>query len=334
MRAATAIILACALTAPAEARTFSPKTDNRVVALDLATGALRWRFDPPGLSDAHFEVHAGGLVVFPQYAQSDRRKPAFLDPATGKRIKPFSAPAGKAVVRSNTFWPPPPVTLARGWRLLGFSPGNSTSLDFAQAGRTTTTVWSIPAPGYPDTVVAWGDLVIWALGFYDEEAVIYAHAAGQTRPTWTLDLNLALGTSPARPLNRVRLALAGDVLYAQSRAHLFAIDPARGQMLWRVDLERVLGVPFEPDIYGGALDLASFAQEGTTLVVAFERRVLAIDVTTHKVLWQVIPDTFPHTPYPVIHKGVVYMTAGKQLELVPVPATLAPPRPPTPPRKP
>lgn len=51
---------------------FLPKTDNEVVCLDLAIGKEIWSYRPPTLSDAHFELYASHLAVYPHYEATDR----------------------------------------------------------------------------------------------------------------------------------------------------------------------------------------------------------------------------------------------------------------------
>lgn len=296
------------------ARSFSPKTDNEIVALDLRTGKLLWAHVPATLSDAHFEVHAGALVAFPHYSQAERSSPIVLDRRTGRTLT--KAPSGPVLARSATFWPPPEVKLANGWVLHGFSQGNSKTLEF-QDPATKKIVWTIAASDYPEYVRAWDDVVFYAHGYLGNEAVIYACPAGATQPRWTVDVNAVLGLQGRDRLTRVALQVIGGTLYAEANEHVFAIDPATGKLRWRMDLARALGVKFEPDIYGGALNLAVFAEEQGVLVVAFEKRVVAIDTAKRKVLWHLEPDTFPHCPYPAVEGGVVYLTSGARRQLHP-----------------
>jgi outer membrane protein assembly factor BamB len=91
---------------------------------------------------------------------------------------------------------------------------------------------------------------------------------------------------------------------------VFAIAPATGTILWRLDAANAIGVPYEPGLYGGALDVSVFSRDKDTLVVMFEKRVFALDAQTGRVRWHVDPDTFPHSAFPLAHGGVVYLSSG------------------------
>jgi outer membrane protein assembly factor BamB len=99
-------------------------------------------------------------------------------------------------------------------------------------------------------------------------------------------------------------------LYAQVGAHVFAIDPATGKIAWHSDVAAATGLRYEPDLYGGELDLAVFAKDKDTVVVAYENRVIALAAASGKLRWHLAPDTFPHTAFPLARDGTVYLIAG------------------------
>src|SRR5262245_58724222 len=78
-----ALVAAFALSSPASARDFAPRDDLEIVALDLATGAVKWVHKGVRLGHAHFELYPKLLAVYPHYDLQDRSKPVLLDPATG-----------------------------------------------------------------------------------------------------------------------------------------------------------------------------------------------------------------------------------------------------------
>lgn len=305
--------------------TFKRKTDNEIVALDLRTGKLLWSYRPAHLSDAHFEAHRGGIVAFPHYDRAKRSGAIYLDPRTGRRRRAFSV-RGTPRARSATFHPLPPVALVNGWTLSGFRPGYSKQLRFVdRRGKTT---WTLRTPGYPHRVASWGNLVFWAYSYLSKDGVLHAYRAGKAKPAWTVDLNSLLPAGPrprfhgrirAYPLRRMIFQVIGNTLYVNANEHVFALEPSTGKLMWHRNVARDLGLRYWPDMFGGALNLAVFAESAGVLVVAFEKRVVAIDLARNKYLWHLDPDTFPHCPFPIIADNRVILTAGKKRALTRLP---------------
>ena len=271
---------------------FDPRTDNRVAALDLATGALLWKRPLGELSDAHFEVTPEGSVVYPHYCGDDHSGAVAFDPA-GKALAMPKEPR-KVLAKSSVFWPLPKVRLSRGWELDGFSPGNSKAFRFLDP-ESGMLEWDLLTEGYPGHVRAWKDLLLYAFGSHSEECVLYAYPAGEQESAWKCDINEV--ARPKKPLRRVTFEVIGDTIYVEANEHVLAIDPRQGKLLWHLNLAEELDLPFRPGFFGGALNLAVFTQAGDILVVSFEKRVVALNVNTQKVLWHLQPDTFPHTPF-------------------------------------
>ncbi len=192
--AVSAALLTMAMSLHVAAMSFSPKTNNEIVALDLKSGKLLWTHKPDKLSDAHFEVHEQGLVVYPHYGGNTKTNAVFLDPEKGTPVTPFkteSAPLAK----SATFWPGPDIRLSNGWVLQGFSAGHTKTLTFVDKNRKK--VWSIKTGGYPHQVRCWKDYVLYAFSYLSAEGVLYAYRAGQDKPSWTVDLNQIAGRDPS-----------------------------------------------------------------------------------------------------------------------------------------
>jgi outer membrane protein assembly factor BamB len=312
MKRASCILLAILVSTFAQATDWEPKTDNEIAALDLKTGMLLWAYKPDKLGNAHFEVHQQGLVVYPHYAGNKKTDPLFLDLNKGTPITPFRTDL-TPLAKSATFWPGLEIKLTNGWVLQGFSAGNTMSLTFVDP-QTKTTVWSIETGGYPHQVACWNDYVFYSFSYLSDEGVLYAYRAGRETPSWTLDLNQIV-TDREVPLTRMIFQIMGDVLYLEANEHIFGIDPETGKLRWHRDLAKDLNVPFERGFYGGGLNLAVFAKSGNTLVVSFEKRVVALDLTSMRCLWHLEPDTFPGCPFPAVHDGMVFLSSGKNRQL-------------------
>jgi outer membrane protein assembly factor BamB len=290
------------------------KTDNEILCLDLRTGRSLWEYKPEKLGDAHFELYTDGLIAYPHYDGLDRSKPIFLDIKTGHPIRPFDQNSKHLQAKSAVFWPGPEVVLENGWRLSGFKPGNSQALTFRDAVGAAD-VWTIETRGYPHEVRSWKDFILFAFSSYsDKEGILYAYHTGAKKPTWTVDLNrIVKGRKP--PLTRMIFQIIDDTIYLEADEHIFALVPASGKLLWHRDLASDLGLQFAPDFYGGALNLAVFAKDGSVLVVSFERRVVAIDLSEGKYLWHFEPDTFPECPFPIAYGDKVVLTSGAKRRL-------------------
>ena len=311
MRLAVAA-LSIALVIPAAAKSWSPRTDLEIVALDAKTGDVKWTHKGAPLGNAHFELYANLLAVYPHYDLEKKSSAMFLDPATGAVIKD-TRDAKKLRAVSSGQWVKGSIVLANGWRLDNFRQGHTKKLDFTDP-KSRRIAWSIEPAHYPEYVRAYKDILFVGYGYLTDESIVFAYKTGADKPAWTIDFNTLLGKpakkkSPQR-LTRVVLAVIGDVLYAQTGEHVFAIEPTSGKMLWRLDAAAALGISYEPDLYGGALDVAVFSREGDVLVVAFEKRVLALRAASGTIVWSIEPDTFPHSAFPLVANGVVYITSG------------------------
>lgn len=305
---ATAVVFAV----PAGAKSWAPRTDVEIVALDAKTGAVKWTHRGDPLGNAHFELYPDVLAVYPHYDLADKSSPMFLDPKTGVVVKDTRDPA-QLRGRSSGQWIKGPIVLANGWRADGFKPGYTKEVEFVDP-KTGKSAWTIRSAHYPEFVRTYKNLTFVAYGYLTDEAMLFAYAAGADKPAWSIDFNKLL-KKPAKKkalqrLGRVTIQIIGDVLYAQTGEHVFAISPATGKLLWRCDAAASLGVKYEPDVYGGALDVAVFARDGDVLVVVFEKRVLALHPDTGRVLWSLEPDTFPHAAFPLAANGLVYITSG------------------------
>ena len=58
-----ALLTAFALSNPASAKDFAPRDDLEIVALDLATGAVKWVHKGAPLGNAHFELYPKLLLA-------------------------------------------------------------------------------------------------------------------------------------------------------------------------------------------------------------------------------------------------------------------------------
>lgn len=304
---------------------FEPKTDNRIVALDARTGELIWEHVPDTLSDAHFEMHAGGLVAFPHYDGTDRTTPLYFDPATGAALEPFAIEEGAHLDRSMVFWPLPPVKFDNGWSLEGFDPGNTKDMNFyAEVDGERRLRWSLRHRDWQHWVASSGNMLFYSKSYLSDNGRICAHRVGEDLPSWVVDLDKIVPGQKTKLHRPIYDVIDGELIVV-AQHHVFAFEPESGRLLWRFDLAEELGVEgktsdwdtgVNPEFFGGALSLGVVAREGDLLVVSYELKTLVLDLEEQEVLWHMTPATFPHCPFPLIHGGRVFTTAGSARELV------------------
>ena len=315
---------------------YSRRTDQEIVALDARSGTLLWKHQEAKLSSAYFEVCNGGLIVHPVGNSSDKSNPVFLDLQTGKSIRPFRIETKSVLAKSFAKWPPPPVRLQNGWTLHNFRPGYSMNLEFADPGADRV-MWTVKTHGYPQCVRAWQNLVIWSFSSQsDAEAVLYAYRAGDRLPLWTADLNRIIPPAsdiplpsfghdnpevPSRlygPLKQMTCEVIDNRVYVQARQHIFAFDSLTGKLFWHRDLAHDLHVNYYPEIEGDRWmqdNYAAFTKDGNIIIIAFDKRVVALDLSSMKYLWTLEPDTFIHLSFPVICNGRVFLVCGPRMHL-------------------
>jgi len=311
--AVVAVAVVAVVAAPALARDFVPRDDLEIIALDIKTGALKWTHKGTPLGNAHFELYPGLLAVYPHYDTDDTSNPMLLDPKAGVVLKTDTRDPKQRVKASAAQWVKGPIVLANGWRLENFDAGNMKDLEFVDP-KTAKVVWTVKPAEYPEYVLAHKDTLYVAYGYLTDQAIVFAYRAGSEKPAWSIDFNKLLGKPTAKKaltrLGRVAVQIIGDTLYAQSGEHVFAIAPTSGKVAWRLDAAKTLGIKYEPDLYGGALDIAVFARDGDMLVVGFEKRVLGVKAASGKLVWNMQPDTFPHSAFPLAHDGLVFLSSG------------------------
>ena len=273
-----AIALSIALVVPAAAKSFAPRTDLEIVALDAKTGDVKWTHKGAPLGNAHYELYPNVLAVYPHYDLTKKSSPMFLDPMTGAAVKD-TRDVKKLRAASSGQWVKGSIVLANDWRLDNFEQGNTKTLDFTDP-KTGRVAWSVVPAHYPEYVRAYKDILFVGYGYLTDESIVFAYKTGAAKPAWTIDFNKLLNKpakkKPPQRLGRVVLQIIGDVLFAQTGEHVFALEPATGKIIWRLDADAALGIRYEPDLYGGALDVAVFSRDADVLVVAFEKRVLAL----------------------------------------------------------
>jgi outer membrane protein assembly factor BamB len=292
---------------------YAPKTDNRVICLDLRTGKLLWECDTKEFRNAHFELYENGLAVYPNLFPDDKKNRIFMDPKTGKLVKGKESELGKLRAKSPSSYPVVPLILSNGWELTDFKQGYSKSLTFTDP-KTKKTTWIVETDIYPHVLAAWEDCVYYSKSYLSDEGLIHAFKAGEKKEAWSVDLNKIVKDSK-RPLRTISFAVLDDVMYAQCEGHLFALNPKDGKLLWHRDVAADLKLSYQPDLEHGGNWWCRFIKSEDILVVTFAIRILAYDLKNKKYLWHLDHDSFPQSQNPVVYDGRLFLISGKDRKL-------------------
>jgi outer membrane protein assembly factor BamB len=160
-------------------------------------------------------------------------------------------------------------------------------------------------------VDSWRNTILWATSYLADDGVVHAHSAGAAAEAWTFDVNTRLSWL-SEPLTRPYFRVIDDDLYVGAEQHVFRLDPADGSVLAQWDLAALAGLPWEagsdsPCFFSGGLNLGTFSRDESTLVVGFERRIIAMDRASGALLWHSDPGSYPHPQHPVVASGTVYL---------------------------
>ena len=140
------------------------------------------------------------------------------------------------------------------------------------------------------------------------------YRAGESSPVWSLNFE-GLGDASDIRNPGINMKVVGETLFLRRHATLYALDPQTGKALWHVDMAKELNLKrsdFSPEMVFSN----QFAHVGNTLLLIFDSRIVAFDLTTRKVSWQMETDSFPSIPTFLVNKGMLYLLVGCQRKLV------------------
>ncbi|MBT2231159.1 PQQ-binding-like beta-propeller repeat protein [Nonomuraea sp. NEAU-A123] len=285
-------------------------SDDKVHALDAATGRVSWTYTTGGHVYSSPAV-ADGMV----YVGSRDKKVHALDAATG-RVRWTHATRGE--VNSN-------LAVAGGMVYVGSRDGKVYALD----GATGRVRWTRPTGGAVDSGPAVADGIVY-IGSNDDK--VYALDAATGRVRWTRPTGGAVNSSPT---------VAKGVVYVGSGdGKVYALNAATGQVYWtRPTGGAVLSSPAvtEGVVYVGGGDGKVYALDAATARVRWtyatgdkidsrpavangmvyigghDDKLHALDATTGKVRWSRTTLGDISWSSPVVVDGLVYFgsTDGK-----------------------
>ncbi|MBN1459435.1 MAG: PQQ-like beta-propeller repeat protein [Armatimonadetes bacterium] len=208
------------------------------------------------------------------------------------------------------------VVLLNGWRLGGFSPGDSRKIEFFDACSCETR-WSIWLRDWPHNVWSWKNTAI-----FDIDGILFAYEADSSEPAWVLNLSDVVydvydpaKLNQSQLLLRLELLISRDMIYIESQGFLFAVNPLDGHVQWYIgygdDLALLSQTALSKYCYYGT----SVMKHDARLVVSSAMHVIAMDLESSEYLWHIESDSFPHTPLPVICDGSIVLSCGPDMRL-------------------
>ncbi|MFI1586265.1 PQQ-binding-like beta-propeller repeat protein [Embleya sp. NPDC020630] len=240
-------------------------SDDSVYAVDAATGLKKWRF-PTGGKVASSPVVADGFV----YVGSEDQHVYALDAVTGKMK--WSYPMGHVYT-----WP----AVADGVVYVGSNDQNLYAIDAATGAKK----WAFPAAGgvnAPPTV-AGGVVYVGS-----EDANVYAIDAATGAKKWSYLTGGKVDSSPA---------VAGGVVYVGSDdKNVHAIDAATGTKKWSYATDDK--IDSSPEVVGGVVYVGSR-----------DKKVYALDAATASRKWAYSTGGEVRSS-PAVVGGVVYIGSG------------------------
>lgn len=163
-------------------------------------------------------------------------------------------------------------------------------------------------------ITSWKNFIFFRFEYSDGE-LLYAYEAGKQEPCWIFNPNKIVEEYNIG-FGRITFQVIEDVIYSNVKEHIFGLNPKDGKLLWYRNLAKDLGLKFSPDFFGGGLELATFTKSKNILIISFERRIVAIDISNSQYLWHLEPDTFPHQSFPAIYNEKLFITSGDKRKLI------------------
>jgi hypothetical protein len=198
-----------------------------VKALDVASGRARWTIETTERESPTFVVSAGNDGARPALYRCDRRIERIdAGDGSGKVLSPAASPSGLFDATADGA-----VAVVEG-----------SSLAFYQGGEDP--VWTVPDGVLEVRPVAGRDTVT----FGSRPAVVRSVSRADGSVRWTVPVQPALKG----------LYQAGELLLVDTGAGLTALDPAGGQVRWRVPADDIVVSP--PAMLNGRILLATKAR--------------------------------------------------------------------------
>jgi hypothetical protein len=283
-----------------------------IVALDLRTGRTLWKHKPKQLGTASFAVFPEGLAVYGlKHEKHNRHEPLFFSPTTGKRIGPFDYRGFRRLARSASFAQQETLRLSNGWELVRYFRSRR-ALVFAPPGailerRTRLPkeiAWEIPTHGRPAWIQEINETLLLSQG-----PVMVAYRIGAKKPLWSRGFQETVG----QWLETLRFRVLEGRLFVQAHRYLMELDLGTGKILSKRDLAADLELQWSPGLVSGMSPTdALLTMSDGILVVAFNRRVIALDLKAGRYLWHLDPGDIGAIPRPLAHKGILYLTVDSE----------------------
>ncbi|MBI4664679.1 MAG: PQQ-binding-like beta-propeller repeat protein [Verrucomicrobia bacterium] len=260
---------------------FGGDVDNKVHALDIATGRKEWEFTTGGNVMSAPVIGTDGTV----YIGSVDKKIYALDGATGKRKWEFV---------TDGFVRTPAALSARNVVYINSADGKLYALD----GATGLRLWTFPTGWESSGPVVGTDGTVYVASYDSGAGKVLALDGCTGTKKWVFD-------SPG-PFNSVLALGAGDMVFVESGAAFYALDGATGGKKWElahnntVTYSAIVGI--DRTVYFGAPRSLS----------STESRLYALDGATGSKRWEMTFSS-PFYPAAVAEDGTIYVAGRRSI---------------------
>ncbi len=257
-------------------------TGGNVLALDAATGAIRWKHAIGQFFNDSTPVVVGRVV----FVAAESTWILALDAISGKQL--WATDTHEVIKAAPTY---------AGDMLLV----NASTTAFALDARTGVVRWRFheSGAGWPTTAApaVQGNLVYIVQG---TNPVIYALNLSNGHKVWSYTVGERLISTP--------LVTGQDVIAGTYDGHVIALDETTGLLQWSYDVNSALPRDMSKDGIAGSPAAAG----GIIFIGTFDGDILAIDGRNGRLLWSRIIAA-PVLDVPVVAGGTLFVSGGQVL---------------------
>jgi len=257
-------------------------TGGNLLALDAATGTVRWKHSIGQFLNDTTPVVVGRVV----FVAANRTQVYALDTTNGKLL--WSMDAHDIIKAAPTY--------ASGLLLL-----NAGATTFALDARTGNVRWRFheAGSGWPTQAAptVLGDTVYVAQG---TKPILYALALANGRQLWSYNASERLIATP--------VIVGQNVVVSTWNGHLLALNTTTGVLRWSYDVNRALPQGMPTDGIAGS----PAATKDTVFIGTYNGNVVALNAQSGQLRWAHLIDA-PILGVPAVTSDTLYISGGQKM---------------------